>query len=300
MKKLFVLFIILISIIVVIFLVKQTGDNIYSALISVPILLYYRDKFSEFNDEVKLFLGQDSWKSSQKKLEKSGKLQDDTLIRISFAYLFRIKIDDMYFLVFSERTKNYQPVGGAYKFYQEEADYLSENIPAESDDCIPVNEITKKDYRLLIKNKDLRSFMKRFNKTLHREGVTNLSREFIEELFTSGILKKEGFGSLTYKYCGRHITNIEKTVFNKFEVLLADIVEVKLTDKQEDLFKELLDIQSTKYKFATTQEIKSCGVDASKQKYEHTIGNHTYKILIENTDNLIDRNKYKLPITVSI
>ena len=55
----------------------------------------------------------------------------------------------------NKRSKKYQPVGGAYKFYKNEADYLSENIPAESDDCIPVDEITKRDYRLIIENKDL-------------------------------------------------------------------------------------------------------------------------------------------------
>jgi hypothetical protein len=38
-------------------------------------------------------------------------------------------------------------------------------FPAESDNRIPVDEVTKRDYRLLVKNKDLRRFVKRFNKT---------------------------------------------------------------------------------------------------------------------------------------
>jgi len=300
LKSLIVPFIISLSSFGVVYYLETDKKLLFTALVLIIFYLIFEYAIGDFfSKSISLFQGSD-WRTSQRRLEKEGVLQNDTQVRISFAYLYRIKIDDKYFLVFSKRTKNYQPVGGAYKFYKEEADYLSENIPAESDDCIPVDEITKRDYRLLIKNKDLKFFMKRFNTTLYRESITNLSREFVEELFTSRILEKEGFGDLTYKYCGRHITNIEKTVFNKFEILLADIVEVKLTDKQEGLFRELLDIQSTKYKFATAQEIKNCGVDVGKQKYKNTIGNHTHKILIENTDNLIDRNKYKLPITVSI
>ncbi|WP_338133596.1 hypothetical protein [Staphylococcus felis] len=121
-----------------------------------------------------------NWKTSQRKLKRAGMLQDDTLIRISFAYLYRIKVDDRYFLVLNNRPEKYQSVGGAYKFYEEEGEYLSRNIPAESDNRIPVDEVTKMDYRLLVKNKYLRRFVKRFNKTSYRENVKNLSREFDE------------------------------------------------------------------------------------------------------------------------
>ncbi|WP_342671685.1 hypothetical protein [Staphylococcus felis] len=121
-----------------------------------------------------------NWKTSQRKLKRAGMLQDDTLIRISFAYLYRIKVDDWYFLVLNNWSEKYQSVGGAYKFYEEEGEYLSRNILAESDNRIPVDEVTKMDYRLLVKNKYLRRFVKRFNKTSYRENVKNLSREFDE------------------------------------------------------------------------------------------------------------------------
>jgi hypothetical protein len=66
-----------------------------------------------------------NWKTSQRKLKRAGVLQDDTLIRISFAYLYRIKVDDRYFLILNNRSEKYQPVGGAYKFYEEEGEYLA-------------------------------------------------------------------------------------------------------------------------------------------------------------------------------
>ncbi len=70
----------------------------------------------------------ENWKSSQRKLQRAGILQKDTMIRISFAYLFRIKVDGKYFLVQNTRTKKYQPAGGAYKFTKEEAEYLRDIV----------------------------------------------------------------------------------------------------------------------------------------------------------------------------
>src|SRR5690625_659748 len=38
-------------------------------------------------------------------------------IRISCAYLFRIKYEDKYVLIQGNRINQYQPVGGVYKYY---------------------------------------------------------------------------------------------------------------------------------------------------------------------------------------
>lgn len=240
-----------------------------------------------------------NWKSSQRKLKRAGLLQKDTIIRISFAYLFRIKIDGRYFLVQNTRTKKYQPVGGAYKFKLEEANYLANHIPVENDDRIPVDKITKLDYRLLVKCKDLRRFVKRFDKTPYREKLNDLSREFVEELFSTNILDKNTFGNLSYTYSGRHMTNVEYgNIFNHYELLLADIIEVRLSTKQEDLFRNLMEKDCIKYRFAISNEIKSYGVGYGVNKLTDDIANHTPKILSENTDKLILRNKHKEVITV--
>lgn len=283
-------------------LVYFETDKQFLCVATIIMLAYIVLEYSIGDLIPKIFslFSRNNWKTTQKKLEKTGELQDDSIIRISFAYLFRIKVDDKYFLVQNSRTQKYQPVGGAYKFYKAEANFLSSNIPVENDDCIPVDKITKKDYRLLVKNKDLRDFIKRFNKTSNREDIEDLSREFIEEIFLSGILDQQKFGNLTYKYCGRHITNIEKTVFRPFEILLADIVEVRLTDKQENLFRQLMDKDSSKYKFATSGEIKSLGVKIGTQRLDDNIANHTYKVLSENLDILIMKNKYKESITIGL
>lgn len=240
-----------------------------------------------------------SWKNSQRKLKRAGLIHKDTKIRISFAYLFRIKVDGKYFLVQNVRTKKYQPVGGAYKLEPKEAQYLSEKIPVEDDDRIPIDTTTRGDYRLYVKNKDLRRFIKRFDKTPYRENINNLSREFIEELFTTNILDKDTFGDLTYKYCGRHITDVEYgDFFECYELLLADIIEVRLTDKQEELFRKLMEKTDNQYIFAKFNEIKTGGVKHGTSDLKDNIANHAPKILSENSDILINKSKYKNDIMI--
>ena len=240
-----------------------------------------------------------SWKNSQRKLKRAGLIHKDTKIRISFAYLFRIKVDGKYFLVQNVRTKKYQPVGGAYKLEPKEAQYLSEKIPVEDDDRIPIDTTTIGDYRLYVKNKDLRRFIKRFDKTPYRENINNLSREFIEELFTTNILDKDTFGDLIYKYCGRHITDVEYgDFFECYELLLADIIEVRLTDKQEELFRKLMEKTDNQYIFATFNEIKTGGVKHGTSDLKDNIANHAPKILSENSDILINKSRYKNVITI--
>ncbi|EOI08277.1 hypothetical protein UCO_03185 [Enterococcus faecalis EnGen0244] len=241
----------------------------------------------------------ESWKNSQRKLKRAGLIHNETKIRISFAYLFRIKVDGKYFLVQNSRTKKYQPVGGAYKLTPEEAQYLSEEIPVENDDRIPIDTTTRGDYRLYVKNKDLRKFIKRFDETPYRENINNLSREFDEELFSTNILDKETFGDLSYKYCGRHITDVEYgNFFDCYELLLADIVEVILNDEQEQLFRDLMEKSDKRYMFATFSEIKTGGVKHGTSDLKDNIANHASKILSENSDTLINKSKYKKPIKV--
>ena len=290
---------VVIAIAVLIYFEVNSKITIPIILISIATFILEYSTGSLFSKILSLFEG-NNWKTSQRKLVKDGKLQPDTKIRISFAYLFRIRIDNYYFLIQNNRSKKYQPVGGAYKFSEKERDYLSDNYSLEDDDRIPVDEITKLDYRLFVKNKDLKNFFKRFNKTPHRENIENLSREFIEEIFNSGILNQDDFGTLTYKYCGRHITQIEDTVFWPFEILLADIIEVRLTDEQENLLRGLMKKECKKYIFATSKDIKHLGVKIGTHELGDNIANHTHKILTENSDTLIYKNKYKNTISIPL
>lgn len=300
LKKLLLLVLTIVIVIATLFLINKKVDIWFFALLVSPITLFYNDKMGELYNEIMVLLGEDNWKTEQRRLEKKGVINKDTRIRISFAYLFRIEIDGKYFLVPNTRTKKYQPVGGVYKFNNMEYNYLKENFSFKHDEPIAVDEVTKSDYRLFIKSGELGAFIKRFDKTINRENIKDLSREFNEELFESGILKKQGFGSLNYKYCGRHMTSIIENGFHPFELLLADIVEVRLTENQKSIFKSLMKEDSNEYKFATARDIKTKGMKFGSQDLSDNIASHTYKILIENSDKLKRRDEYKNLITVAL
>ena len=124
-----------------------------------------------------------NWKTSQRKLKRGDFIKNDTLVRISFAYLYRIKVGNKYLLVKNERgTEKYQPVGGVYKLAGNEKIELKNRYQVKDDDKISIDESSRDDYRLRIENKYLRKFMKRFDRGANRERIDNLSREFKEEL----------------------------------------------------------------------------------------------------------------------
>ncbi|GMQ58355.1 hypothetical protein AN1V17_27500 [Vallitalea sediminicola] len=246
----------------------------------------------------------ENWKTSQRKLVRKNFIKKTDNVRISFAYLFRIKVNGRYFLVKNARgTEKYQPVGGVYKMDQAEAQYLKTHYFVEDDHRIPINQSSKRDYRLQLQDKYIRRFVRRFNKTKNREVVQDLSREFKEELFDTGILNASKFGVLRYNYCGRHMTELQYSEhFQCYELLLADVVDVDLTANQEQEFLLLLSTNSDKYCFATEDEIKSLGVRVGSSNLQETIADHTTKILQQNTQYLTKKrsNRSKNEIEIQL
>ena len=232
------------------------------------------------------FFDDTNWKTTQRKLQRGGFLKGDTLVRISFAYLFRIKSGSEYLLVRNERgTGKYQPVGGVYKMHEDEKMELKRLYHITDDDRIPIDESSRDDYRLMMHNKYLRKFVKRFDsKDALRERVDNLSREFNEELINKGIIN---WKTIDYRYCGRHITDLKySNHFKCYELLLADVVEVLLSDNQEQDLAELRKHFSNYYIFATPEEIKSYGVHPGTNNLVENIADHSVKVLQETEDQL--------------
>lgn len=281
-----------------IYLLEKYKQDSLATIISI-IIGFVLQKFLNLFIDLK---DNSNWKTSQRKLERGKIINKNTLVRISFAYLFRIKIDGEYFLIKNSRgTNKFQPVGGVYKMQKEELKYLRQKFYSEDDNKIVMDESSNLDYRLNFKNKYLRKFIRRFNKTQNREKLEDLSREFKEELFENNILQIEEYKVLNYMYCGRHTTELKFSQhFQCYEILIADIVEVILDNKQEELFRKLKNIPSEKYCFATEEQIISLGVVTINKKYEEKISDHSKKILIKNTDQLEKKQKNKKNQNISI
>ena len=242
------------------------------------------------------------WKTSQRKLKRGDFIKDDTIIRISFAYLYRIKIGDKYLLVKNERgTGKDQPVGGVYKLFGNEKIELKNRYKVKDDNKISIDESSRNDYRLRIENRYLRKFVKRFDCKADRERIDNLSREFREELIDKNIVN---WNHISYRYCGRHITELHwGKHFQCYELLLADIVELLPTPEQEQDLRNLQNQHSENYRFVTSEEISSLGVNTNSGDLRETIADHSAKILQENEGMLISNSNVgkiydcELPVT---
>lgn len=242
------------------------------------------------------------WKTSQRKLKRGDFIKDDTIIRISFAYLYRIKIGDKYLLVKNERgTGKDQPVGGVYKLFGNEKIELKNRYKVKDDNKISIDESSRNDYRLRIENRYLRKFVKRFDCKADRERIDNLSREFREELIDKNIVN---WNHISYRYCGRHITELHwGKHFQCYELLLADIVELLPTPEQEQDLRNLQNQYSENYRFVTAEEISSLGVNTNSGDLRETIADHSAKILQENEGMLISNSNVgkiydcELPVT---
>lgn len=228
-----------------------------------------------------------NWKTSQTKLKRGKFIKDDDIIRISFAYLYRIKIGNKYLLVQNARnTGKYQPVGGVYKLLGNEKLELKNLFHVMDDNKIPIDVSSRDDYRLRMENRYLRKFVKRFNSNkAERERIDNVGREFREELLNSGILN---WDKISYRYCGRHMTDLRfEEHFQIYEILLADIVELLPTADQEQDLKNLMAHENNKYRFATAEEIKCLGMNVEAGELYEWIGDHSKNILQETEGQLI-------------
>ncbi len=256
-----------------------------SALVGVLLSFFVASTITAFIDISDV----NDWQTSLRKHLRGGFLKNTDLIRISFAYLFRIKVNGKYLLVLNHRDFNkFQPVGGVYQCFDEEKQILkSRRYCVCDDDSMPIDESSKMDYRMRLPAGKLKKFVRRFEKTDKRECISNVSREFREELLASKILDDTKFKKIKYRVCGRHCKEITySNHFRCYELILADIVEFIPDSIQEA---ELIKHQATtskNYMWAVEQEIESLGIDKTKRIYTETITQHSYKILDTKTQEL--------------
>lgn len=192
-------------------------------------------------------------------------------IRLSFAYLIRIRVNNRYLLVKSGHNRQlYGPVGGVYHI--ERTDYIYYKLGFARDKT-PGDS---KDIRGTILGKNIKKFIKWFNKKEDRETIPN--REFEEEIIKTGIASKELFPKLDFKFIGTHYRGIEYDSFYGVDELCRfDIYELTLNEEQVRYFEKM-----NKNKGAilvTSDDIKTFGINDENDK--RSIGSQTIYILEE-------------------
>lgn len=264
---------------------EKNGCNVTAVLLSAVIGL----SMEQFLYSIQDLADRNSWKKEQRKNERGHFINKESLIRISFAYIFRIKVDGRYLLVMNNRhTGKYQPVGGVYKMNDSEKRFLASKYGCMDDNMITIDDSSKNDYRLRVKNRYLRDFVKRFNKCQEREKLDNLYREFKEELIDTGILSFDNFKKIRYEYVGRYYNGVKYTQhFDCYEMLLGDVVSLIPTDNQEEELRGLLRAgQNDKVSFFTDEQIVKLGVDVQHSTLEEIIADHAINVLESRKDEL--------------
>lgn len=189
-------------------------------------------------------------------------------LRISYAYLLRVRVDNRYLLVKGKYNK-YQPPGGVYHYFD---NVIERNYGFERDNT----HGDEKDIRGTIEYKYLRSFLQWVKNGENRE--TGFNREFQEELIQSNILDKELFSNIEGEFICRKFKGIEFSDHHQiYELLIFDIYDIKLDHIQKEYLKNLQNYIDDRYVIVSSEVIKSRGV--SENQFVETITNHTRYIL---------------------
>lgn len=178
----------------------------------------------------------------------------DEQIRLSFSYLYRIKINGKYLLVRGNRLRNqYQPVGGVYKYCQEGKRFL-EDIQCVGD--IRMNNTEDdNDLRIKIKGKNVLKFFDWFLSMKDRE--YDPLREFREELIDTGILPSQEFDVIQYRKVTVYKTAVQYSQWMQCnEILYSDIFELQPTERQKQILIEKMHETDDRICWATDEEIK--------------------------------------------
>jgi hypothetical protein len=151
-------------------------------------------------------------------------------IRLSCAYLFRIRYNNKYLLIRGNRIDQYQPVGGVYKYY-DSFNGLKENLELKDESESHFYE--NGDLRLVTIGKHLVKFLDWFDTKRNRE--ITVIRELIEELEPSGISIENLIKQSQVEYLKTVKEPITfSTHFQMDELKIFEIFEVKIP-------KEILD-----------------------------------------------------------
>ena len=195
-------------------------------------------------------------------------------IRISIAYLFRIKVDGKYLLIKSSRRNYFQPVGGAFKTLPS-SKQIFEKLNIESDKLIETEKgIAKGDLRVFTKGVNVIDFIKWFNSKKDRE--TSPWREFCEELLSTKILPKKPFRYIDYEYKDTVRSPLITLGSGDKGLFIHEIYDLIPNIEQEQKLRELIEVKdSEKFIWVDENLINRLGHNASTKEYEHEIALHT-------------------------
>ncbi len=195
-------------------------------------------------------------------------------VRLSIAYLFRIKIDNKYLLVKSRRRNYYQPVGGAFKTLPG-SEKIFEKLNIKPDRLVETEHgIAKNDLRVYMKGVNTIEFLEWFNSKEDRE--LSPWREFYEELISTEILPWKPFRYIDYKFRGIVKSPIINMDSGGKGMFLFEIYDLVINDEQRPVLEELLkNGNKEEYIWVDYNMIQRLGHDDRIKEQLYEISPHT-------------------------
>lgn len=194
-------------------------------------------------------------------------------IRLSIAYLYRIKVDNEYLLVKSRTRQYYQPIGGCYKTLPG-SKKVFEDLDVKPDRIVETEKgIAKNDLRVRVKGKNVIEFLKWFDSKKDRE--ISPWREFCEELISENILPWEQFRFIDYEFKKKIQSPIINLEIGGKGIFVFEIYDLLINDEQLPFLKKLKETPSEKYIWVTDKIIQSLGHNSSEKTYQFEIGPQT-------------------------
>lgn len=204
---------------------------------------------------------------------KSKILYRNRDVRISIAYLYRIKVDNLYLLVKSRTRNYYQPVGGCYKTLPG-SEKIFDKLNVRPDRKFETEKgIAKNDLRVYVKGKNVIDFLKWFKSKEDRE--TSPWREFCEELIGEEILPWKQFRFIDYKFKGQVKSPIIELLSGGKGMFIYDVYDLVINDEQRPILEDLQTKENNKFIWVTDDMVQTLGHDSSSKQYKYEISPHT-------------------------
>lgn len=201
----------------------------------------------------------------------------DKHLRVSIAYLFRIKIDNRYLLIKGRRIDQYQPVGGVYKYHAEDVRDLFNGLDVRDDKLMPIDEHSRDDLRIRVPGKHLIEFLHWFTSEKGRE--TDQQREFHEELVEPGFLSA-AFNKITSRYLYTVWRPLTYSPYSEAtELMVYQVYDLRLTNPQEAELRALQQKNVKELRWVTEAQIKRLGDDQLVHSDPFRISHHSSYLL---------------------
>ena len=195
-------------------------------------------------------------------------------VRLSIAYLYRIKVENEYLLVKSRTRGYYQPVGGCYKTLPG-SQKIFEDLEVKPDRIVETEKgIAKNDLRIHIKGKNVIKFLKWFDSKKDRE--ISPWREFCEELISEKILPNWEFRYIDYEFKKKIQSPIIDLDSGGKGIFVFEIFDLVINNEQLPILEKLKkENNSEKFIWVTDELIQTLGHSKNNKEYIFEIAPHT-------------------------